>query len=98
MRVDNPNLVSPWRAVDVCMDPNPPERSDLNKEIRRVRAVVENSICHLKHWKILNSQYRLLLANFEDIFMACLHLTQRLFDMRQPPRSNPDECDEEMNG
>lgn len=41
---------------------------------------------HLRKWEIVDTRYRNDLANFAEIFDACVNLTQRLFDIRVPPR------------
>jgi hypothetical protein len=46
------------------------EQKLLNQEFSRVRIIVENTICQLKHFKVLAHQFRHSVAQYDDAFRA----------------------------
>ena len=96
MSADTQNLVSPFRRHEIRTDPSYPDRALFNLELNRSRSVVENTICQLKKWRVIQERFRYGIDKYEEIFMACVHLTQRNFITRKPPRPHPDEDDVEM--
>ena len=47
---------------------------DENKNVNRIRQVVERTIAHIKPWRILHTAYRRPLETFEQTIAAALAL------------------------
>ena len=47
---------------------------EANKSISRIRQVVEQTIAHIKSWRILHTDYRRPLHTFEQTITAALSL------------------------
>ena len=47
---------------------------DENKNVNRIRQVVERTIAHIKPWRILHTAYRRSLETFEQTITAALAL------------------------
>ena len=47
---------------------------DENKSVNRIRQVVEQTIAHIKSWRILHTAYRRPLHTFEQTITATLSL------------------------
>jgi IS5 family transposase len=50
------------------------EQKLLNREFARLRIVVENTLCQLKHFKVLADRFRHTLAGYDDAFRAVVAL------------------------
>jgi len=46
------------------------EEKLLNQEFSRTRIIVENTICHLKHFKVLADRLRHSVDRYDDVFRS----------------------------
>jgi len=47
---------------------------EFNTQINKIRWIIERAIAHLKTWRILNTDYRRLLATFDTTISAVVTL------------------------
>lgn len=65
--------------------PNHPlteEQKLLNREFSRLRIVVENTICQLKHFKVLAHQFRHAIGRYDDAFRAVVAIVNPRINRR----------------
>ena len=64
----NPSVITPFKASK--KHPLTPEEKLLNQEFSRTRIIVENTICHLKHCKVLADRFGHSVDRYDDVFRS----------------------------
>ena len=62
------SVITPFKASK--NHPLTLEEKWLNQEFSRTRIVVENTICHLKHFKVLAERFRHAVDRYDDAFRS----------------------------